>query len=215
MSAIGAAVLSSLAGWIDGRLSDEHANRQIICETVAAQLRDMAAALRESGEGAVVEDLADDDGTEPYCTTCRRWVGLFVGLDGWHHFRGDPAPGGLRELYDAGHVPVIGWTIPPGRALAPGDMSTVLAGLAFAAETQRHRTWFACEACEAHPAGLCEDHADGLDAADAYDAVAAQLGRITEPEEDPPIEEYDPGPEIDNEGGMSEYRHAGVPEEPW
>ena len=34
-----------------------------------------------------------------------------------------------------------------------------------------------------------------------------------EPEAEPEPEEYDPGPEVDDEGGMSEYRHyAGLAE---
>jgi len=32
-----------------------------------------------------------------------------------------------------------------------------------------------CTGCEAHPAGLCEDHAADLDATDAYLALAAEL----------------------------------------
>lgn len=36
-----------------------------------------------------------------------------------------------------------------------------------------------------------------------------------EPEEEPPVAEYDPGPEVDDEGGMSEYRHAPHEPEPW
>jgi hypothetical protein len=48
VSALDAAALASLADWIDDRLGNEHADRQTICEDVAAQLRDMAAAVRES-----------------------------------------------------------------------------------------------------------------------------------------------------------------------
>lgn len=33
-----------------------------------------------------------------------------------------------------------------------------------------------------------------------------------EPDDD---ENYDPGPEVDDEGGMSEYRHAPFEPEPW
>lgn len=47
MSALNAAALASLADWIDDRLGNEPADRQTICEAVAAQLRDMVAALRE------------------------------------------------------------------------------------------------------------------------------------------------------------------------
>jgi Asp-tRNA(Asn)/Glu-tRNA(Gln) amidotransferase A subunit family amidase len=40
--------LARLAGWMDDRLGNENADRQTICEDVAAQLRDMAAAVRVS-----------------------------------------------------------------------------------------------------------------------------------------------------------------------
>jgi hypothetical protein len=164
VTAIGAAVLASLADWIDGRLGNEHADRRTICETVAVRLRDMATALRESGE----------DGTEPYCTTCGQWAGMFLGMDGWHHFRGDPAPGGVRELYDAGHQAVIGWTRPA--VLAPAELSTVLDCLAVAAEYRRYRASLTCQACADHPAELCEDHQADLDAADAYGELAGRIG---------------------------------------
>lgn len=35
-----------------------------------------------------------------------------------------------------------------------------------------------------------------------------------EPEEDPPVDDYDPGPEVDDRGGMSEYDHV-WPDERW
>jgi hypothetical protein len=34
-------------------------------------------------------------------------------------------------------------------------------------------------------------------------------------DDEPEPVEYDPGPEVDDEGGMSEYRYAVTPEEPW
>lgn len=34
-------------------------------------------------------------------------------------------------------------------------------------------------------------------------------------DDEPEPEPYDPGPECDDEGGMSEYRHAITPEQPW
>jgi hypothetical protein len=49
-----------------------------------------------------------------------------------------------------------------------------------------------------------------LEAADAM----ADLYSSGYLEEEPELEDYDPGPEVDDEGGMSEYRHAGM-EEPW
>lgn len=65
-----------------------------------------------------------DDDIEPYCTACGAWAGMFHGIDGWRHFRGDPASGGQREQYDADHVAVIGWTVPAGRAPVPVTSGT-------------------------------------------------------------------------------------------
>lgn len=42
---------------------------------------------------------------------------------------------------------------------------------------------------------------------DIYGYVAVIDQRGSEEDEEPPAGEYDPGPEIDDEGGMSEYRH--------
>jgi hypothetical protein len=52
VTGLNAAALASLADWIDGKLGNEHADRQLICEDVAAQLRDMAAAVRASAPPA-------------------------------------------------------------------------------------------------------------------------------------------------------------------
>ena len=141
--------------------------------------RELAETRRQLGIVLHVLDGLDDgaeDGGEPYCTTCRQWAGMFTGIDGWRHYRGDPAPGGVRELYDAGHEPVIAWTVPPGRALSPGDVATVLDALAVAAEYRRYRAGVTCEACTVHPAALCEACATDLDAADAYDELAGRIG---------------------------------------
>ncbi len=45
------------------------------------------------------------------------------------------------------------------------------------------------------------------------DLAAADLAESGYDEPEP--EDYDPGPELDDEGGMSEHRHAGLGEEPW
>jgi hypothetical protein len=115
-----------------------------------------------------------DDGTEPYCLTCGEWVGLFTGLEGWRHFRGDPAPGGVRTLYAAYHPPAIGWVVPPGRGLSPAGYGVLGQALADAI-SHRDPSGF-CAGCESDPYGLCEDHAADLDKADAYRALARTLG---------------------------------------
>ncbi|HCU96529.1 MAG TPA: hypothetical protein DHU96_28945 [Actinobacteria bacterium] len=140
-------------------------------------VRECAELRRQLGQVLnAIDDQADDDGTEPYCTTCGQWVGMFRGIDGWRHFRGDPAPGGQRELYEAGHQPVIGWIAPPARALSPGQVATVLDALDDAAEWREMRATSTCQACADSPAELCEDHAADLDRVDAYRALAGQLG---------------------------------------
>lgn len=47
-------------------------------------------------------------------------------------------------------------------------------------------------------------------------ALAGQYARLedAEPAEPEPSEDYDPGPEIDDEGGMSEYRYV-LPDDPY
>lgn len=47
---------------------------------------------------------------------------------------------------------------------------------------------------------------DWAETAGQMAAIVAQF-EAGEQDEDLPVEEYDPGPEIDDEGGMSEYRY--------
>jgi hypothetical protein len=116
-----------------------------------------------------------DDGTEPYCTTCGQWVGMFTGIDGWRHYRGDPAPGGQRELYDAGHEPGIAWTVPPGRAISPARMTVIRAALEDATRWRDHQAAQDCDDCAHEEGGLCYRHADDLNQSDAYRRVLREL----------------------------------------
>jgi hypothetical protein len=93
-----AALLDTLRAEVAAVLDDEHASRQHALEAAAAKLATIAAAFH-----AVGDQLAEGEGIEPYCATCGAWIGIFYGLAGWRHFHGDPAPGGQRELYEAGH----------------------------------------------------------------------------------------------------------------
>lgn len=45
--------------------------------------------------------------------------------------------------------------------------------------------------------------------------VADAYGDPYAEENEPEPDDYDPGPEVDDEGGMSEYRHASHEPEPW
>jgi hypothetical protein len=57
-----------------------------------------------------------------------------------------------------------------------GQARTILNALADAGAFHRERGGQHCADCNEHPAGLCEDHAGDLDAADEYQHLAAELG---------------------------------------
>jgi hypothetical protein len=118
------------------------------------------------------------EGLEPHCAECGHWIGMFYGMDGWHHFRGDPAPGGQRQLFDAGHQAAPAWCEPPGRAISPADASVLGQALADAEAYRRERAAGWCADCQEHPAGACEGHVDDLDQADAYRQLADALEAV-------------------------------------
>jgi hypothetical protein len=119
-------------------------------------------------------DADAGDGREPYCPACGERASAFHALEGWHHFRGDPAPGGQRTLYAAERDAVTGQTLPPGRGLSPAELGTLRQALADAI-TYRDRPG-PCRDCRA---GLpCEDHAADPGTAGAYRALAAALGIV-------------------------------------
>ena len=65
---------------------------------------------------AMTERLVDQlDDLEPYCKTCGELIGLFIGYEGWHHYRGDGTPESRTELYDAGHAPAVARRTMPAR----------------------------------------------------------------------------------------------------
>jgi hypothetical protein len=115
------------------------------------------------------------DGLEPYCAECGAWIGMFCGLPGWQHFRGDPAAGGQRQLFGTGHAAVPAWCQPPGRVLSPADAVTVRQALADAEQDRRDSAESWCADCGTSPAGACETHVDDLDQADAYRELAQAL----------------------------------------
>ncbi len=138
---------------------------------LADVLEGLLAALNDRDEGA------DDelDGLEPYCAECGAWCGLFLGLEGWRHFRGDPSPGGVRELYDAGHEAAVAWCEPPGRSLSPADAAVLGQALTDARDYRMKQAAEFCTDCEKHPAGACETHIDAIDQAGEYLVLARQL----------------------------------------
>jgi hypothetical protein len=137
---------AALAGAVSGRAA---------LERVGAELAGIGALLAADPE--VIEDGPGDE-LEMYCRTCGHWIGHFLGLDGWQHFQGEPAAGGQRTLYDAGHEADPAWCVPPGRSLAPADMTIVRQALADACSWQPHR--------------------DELGGGNGHAACAALLGRL-------------------------------------
>jgi hypothetical protein len=137
------------------------------------RLADMLGLLLDALAGAGAgEDVCG--GLEPYCAECGHWTGLFLGVGGWKHYRGDPR-GGKRELYDAGHDPVPAWCEPPGRVLSPADVAAVIRALEDAAAARRERAGACCWDCASSPQAACDGHLDDLDAADGYDRLAGML----------------------------------------
>jgi hypothetical protein len=66
----------------------------------------------------------------------------------------------------------------------------------------------------AEPPDICPETSDGYHCTHYQEGVSHCCacgsdpeGAPGEPDEEPPAAEYDPGPEIDDEGGMSEYRY--------
>lgn len=139
----------------------------------ATELSRLAAEHAGEPPGDAGTEPSGDAGTEPYCLTCGEWCGIVRGLEGWHHFRSDAVPGGIRTLHPTDHEPVIARIVPPGRALSPAALGIIAAALADAI-TYRHPAGY-CRDCEAPPASRCEAHAEDAARSDVYRALAAAL----------------------------------------
>jgi hypothetical protein len=156
-----AAMLDTLRAELGRVLDDGREDRQLVLERTDRKLATVAAAFH-----AAADQADDSEDTEPYCATCGTWIGIFHGLDGWRHFRGDPAPGGRRELYDPGHQAVPAWCVPPGRALSPAQGYVIIQALMDALAYRPGRG--PCADCGRAPAGACPDHAADSDQIHAY-----------------------------------------------
>ncbi len=130
---------------------------------------------RQAEDATAEADDPDEDGTEPYCTACGEWTGIFHGMEGWHHFRGDPSPGGRRTLYDAGHEAVPGWCRPPGMALSPAGLRTLAQALEDAQAYRQDRGAVRCPDCGESDMGLCEDHGRDFGKLADYRELVRQL----------------------------------------
>ena len=169
-----AAMLDVLRAEVAAALDDEHTSRQMALESTVGKLATVAAmfhtAAGQAGEG-------QDEDAEPYCTACGQWIGIFHNVAGWRHFRGDPAPGGQRELYEAGHEAALAFCPPPGRALCPAQARTAGQALTDAITYRLDRAAGGCADCEHGPAGPCPGHVAGTGRALAYRQLAAALAR--------------------------------------
>jgi hypothetical protein len=149
----------------DGGRQPDYASWALRLEQHLGYLLD---ALNDRDEGADDDGL---DGLEPYCAECGAWAGMFLGMEGWRHFRGAGTVASPVEIYDAGHEAVPAWCRP--RAISPADAVTVARALADAERYRRRRVEDWCADCAGSPAEACDTHLDDLDQADAY----AELGR--------------------------------------
>lgn len=117
--------ITGLREYVARVLGDERRDRGEALARVASELARVSAVLAAATEG-----VDDEDDAEPYCVTCGQWVGIFHGLEGWRHFRGEGTAASPVELYDAGHEPAVAWTVPPGRSLSPADIGLIRQALA-------------------------------------------------------------------------------------
>jgi hypothetical protein len=115
----------ALREYVGRALCDERQDRAEILGHVAAELARVSVILAAAAEG-----VDDDDDAEPYCLTCGQWVGMFIGVEGWHHFRGEGTAANPVALYAAGHEVTVAWAVPAGRSLSPADIGLVRQALA-------------------------------------------------------------------------------------
>ena len=126
--------------------------------------------LRKSGNHEVLARALADAGVElgAYDTRIAAW------LSGWE---------------DSVCAVVAGWIARAARErkerpsapgsplmLTPRDRRSVLAAIAEAAEAREARASAWCDQCREAAAGMCDEHADDIDQAEAYRALARRIG---------------------------------------
>ncbi len=91
----------------------------------------------------------------------------------------DAQPGPAIIAGDAAaHLRILGRGAKPAVTLDAAQLGIVLDGLADATTYRRRQAGEACADCDADPdEGVCPDHLDDLDLADAYVVVASDLRR--------------------------------------
>jgi hypothetical protein len=166
------AKIGTLREYVARVLGGERHDHQEALDRVAAELARVSVILAAATEG--VDD--EDDAAEPYCTACGAWAGLFHGLEGWRHFRGEGTAASPVELHDAGHEPAVAWTVPPGRSLSPADIGLIRQALADASAWRAWRSeGAACERCARLDPGRCPGHALDESVAAGYDSLLRRL----------------------------------------
>jgi hypothetical protein len=124
-AALLAGKIISLREYAGRVLRDGRRDRSEALGCVAAELARISVILAAGAEG-----VDDDDDAEPYCLTCGQWVGMFIGVEGWHHFRGEGTAANPVALHAAGHEVTVAWAVPAGRSLSPPDNGLVRQALA-------------------------------------------------------------------------------------
>ena len=79
----------------------EHGDRQLALEAIERVV--LTGGQQEDDDQEDDETYACSTCGAPACTTCGAPIGMFTGLAGWRHFRGDGTADNPVELYDAGH----------------------------------------------------------------------------------------------------------------
>lgn len=212
MSALNAAALASLADWVENELDDELSDRQYTLEAVLTQLRDMAAALREStppapagtigpfeterqAHAAAVEAggplqpgwsiLVEAQRRNVLLAACAG-AGVELGaydarILAWLARWEDSTVAVVAGLVSRAHLPELAEArvaLMGAAATLDADAQAVtLSALEDAARAIRQQAAL-CLVCETHPAQLCEEHADQLRRAEAYDALAGRLAEV-------------------------------------
>jgi len=74
-------------------------------------------------EAAAYAEAETEPEPEPFCVTCGADAGIFwlLGPE-WHHYRPGSETGDSPQVYEPGHIPVIGWRIAEAEIPRPGNL---------------------------------------------------------------------------------------------
>lgn len=101
---------------------------------------------------------------------------MFLGFEGWRHFRGEGTAASPVVLYDTGHEAAVAWAVPPGRSLSPADIGLIRQALA---DVSAWQAWCAegagCGECQRLVPGRCAVHTANEALAAGYDALLRRM----------------------------------------